>query len=55
MPPSYTQNKSHIYNWREQNKERYREIAKLSARRLAPYKKVCREFRNILIDDICPK
>ena len=51
MPPSYEQNKTHIYNWRANNKERYREIAKISARRLAPFKKVWREFRNILIDE----
>ena len=55
MPPTYQQNKAHIYNWREHNRDRYREIARLSEKKRYAYKKVCREFRNILIDDFCPK
>ena len=45
MPsPSYKQNKSHIYTWREKNQDRYRAIV----RRSDEWKKITKVFRNIL-------
>ena len=45
-PPSYIQNKKHIYKWREQNKERHREIDLKSKR----WKKVQMIFFQILLN-----
>jgi len=50
MPLPYTQNKKHIYSWREANKEKYNEIAKIHMRRRYAWLRVCKEFRRILID-----
>jgi len=51
--PSYKQNKSHIYNYREKNKEKYNEYQRnlMFQKRNNPhfeFDKICKIFRNIL-------
>ncbi len=51
--PSYKQNKSHIYIYREKNKERYNEYQRnlMFQKRHNPhfeFEKICKIFRNIL-------
>lgn len=45
MPPTYQQNKEHIYKWREKNRDKYRKIAAKTER----WKKAKKEFLNILL------
>ena len=51
MPLPYLQNKKHIYAWRERNTVTYNEISRKSAKRMYHWRKICKEFRNILIDE----
>lgn len=45
MPPSYKQNKIHIYKWLEQNREKHNYNQARSIR----WRRIKREFLNILI------
>jgi len=51
--PSYEQNKEFIYNWREKNKEKHRELSKIHMRnyrlKLQNWKEIKFEFLNILL------
>jgi len=44
-PPTYKQNKAHIYHWRQQNRDLYRKIASKSER----WRRIKKEFLAILI------
>ncbi len=46
----YTKNKIHIYKWRQNNMERYREIGKLYKRKIDTWKKERKFFLKILLD-----
>lgn len=53
MPPTYTQNKAHIYIYREKNKVKYNEYQRnlMFQKRNNPhfeFEKICKIFRNIL-------
>lgn len=48
MPPSYQQNKVHIYNWREKNIEKHKELSRLHMKKYCQWKKIQREFLGIL-------
>jgi hypothetical protein len=49
MSVSYKQNKKHIYNWRERNKEYNREINRKSKRKYDAWNKIKKEFLCILL------
>lgn len=49
MPLPYKQNKVHIYNWRENNKENFNEYCKIRQRKYDAWKRETKKFRNILI------
>lgn len=53
MPPTYAQNKEHIYKWRAQNKERHNELASKSMVKYRLKKKtwleIQKEYFNILL------
>lgn len=64
MPPTYQQNKKHIYKWRENNPEEWAVIQAKNIRqyyihngdavrsynrKMYQYHKQCKMFRNILI------
>lgn len=51
MPsPTYAQNKVHIYNWRDKNKEQLKELNRKSAQKFRNWNKIKTEFLNILIE-----
>ena len=50
MPLSYAKNKVHIYKYKETHLDKCREIDRLSKRRKYAWKKVSKEFLNILLD-----
>ena len=50
MPSSYVKNKKFIYNWREKNPDRYRELSKLAKRRADMFKKERNRLFRILLD-----
>ena len=50
MPTTYEKNKKHIYAWRAKNIETLRELNRNSGRKLRSWRKVQREFLNILLD-----
>ena len=50
MPLSYKQNKVHIYKYRETHLDKVREIDRLSKRRQYAWKKIQKEYLNILLD-----
>lgn len=50
MPLPYSQNKVHIYKYRENNLDKVREIDRLSKKRKYNWKKVSKEFLNILLE-----
>jgi len=50
MPLPYSQNKKHIYKWRESNLTKLREINRISKAKCDRWKKVKKEFLLILID-----
>jgi len=51
MSGTYSQNKKSIYNWREKNKEKWNQYRRLNYKQNAIWKKISREFLNILLDD----
>jgi hypothetical protein len=50
MQGSYSQNKKSIYNWREKNKEKYNKYMLEKQKKKYTWKKISREFMNILLD-----
>lgn len=50
MPPSYKQNKVHIYKYREKNLDKVRSINLKAWHKYSAWKKVQKEFLNILLD-----
>ena len=44
MPPTYSQNKVHIYKWIEKNKDRHNE---LSAQAMVKYRLKCKNWKEI--------
>lgn len=50
MPPTYAQNKVHIYKWRENNRDAMREINRKSTLKYYIWKRIQKEFLNILIN-----
>jgi len=51
MPPTYTQNKKHIYKWRENNIERKREINRRLQKKYDMWKREKTIFLRILLLD----
>jgi hypothetical protein len=49
MPPSYKQNKMHIYKWREKNNERLKEINRMSKRKYNLWNREKLKFLQILL------
>jgi hypothetical protein len=50
MPPTYKQNKEHIYKWRANNMDKIREIDNRRKKRAYYWKKIRLEFLQILIN-----
>ncbi len=50
MPPTYIQNKVHIYKYRATHLDKVRLISRNSKRRYDNWKKIQREFLRILLD-----
>jgi len=50
MSSKYQKNKTHIYNYREKNLDKVREMQKLYKRRKDTWLKIQKEFFNILFD-----
>ena len=50
MSPSYSQNKSHIYNWRKKNHETYNKISAKNMVKYRSWKKIQSIFLNIVLD-----
>jgi hypothetical protein len=48
-PPSYKQNKKHIYSWRENNQDRYKELNLKHQIKFQTWKKIQKEFLQILL------
>lgn len=48
----YKMCKASIYRWRENYPEKYKTNAKRSSQKQYAWKKVCRQFRHILIDEL---
>jgi hypothetical protein len=49
MPPTYAQNKVHIYKWRETNHEKHNEMSAKYMVRCRSWKKIQKVFLNILL------
>ena len=49
MPPTYEQNKKHIYKWREANTDRKKELDNKHQKKRYRWKKISIEFLCILI------
>jgi hypothetical protein len=49
MAWEYSKNKKCIYNWRNNNKEKYNYICKLNMRKYNAWNRIKKEFLNILI------
>jgi hypothetical protein len=49
MPPTYKQNKVHIYKWREQNRERKKELDRIHQRKRYFWKVESKIYLNILL------
>jgi hypothetical protein len=49
MPPTYEQNKSHIYNWRAKNPDKYRANVRKAQKKYENWKKIQKVFLNILL------
>jgi len=47
--PTYAQNKKFIMNWRLKNKDRNREITKISKRKYDAWKKIQKVYLGILL------
>lgn len=50
MPTTYAKNKSHIYAWRQKNIDTVREINRKSKHKRDVWKKIQKEFLNILFE-----
>jgi hypothetical protein len=50
MPQTYAQNKVHIYKYKQTHLDKCREIDRLSKRRRYNWKKIQREYLNILLE-----
>jgi hypothetical protein len=50
MPPTYSQNKVHIYKYRANHLDKVRLIGRNSKRRYDAWKKIQKEFLRILLD-----
>lgn len=51
MPsPNYSQNKSHIYKWRETHLEQNREVNRRAKSKYDAWKKITKIYFQILID-----
>jgi len=50
MPTTYAKNKAHIYAWRQKNVDAMREVNKKSAHKYYAWKRIQKEFLNILLD-----
>jgi hypothetical protein len=48
-PPTYEQNKQHIYSWREKNRDKYRDISRKAQLKYKGWKKIQTIFLNILL------
>lgn len=48
-PPSYKQNKVHIYAWRENNQEKYKALNRKHQEKFQTWKKIQKEFLRILL------
>jgi hypothetical protein len=51
MKGTYSQNKKSIYNWREKNRDKWNEYRRNLWKQNSTWKKISREFMNILLDD----
>ena len=51
MTGTYHQNKKSIYNWIAKNKVKYNEYRRIKQQHWRAWKKISREFMNILLDD----
>lgn len=51
MPPTYQQNKIHIYNYRAKNIEKHREFNRINVYKYNMWNKAKKEFLAILRDD----
>ncbi len=50
MPTTYAKNKAHIYAWRQKNGDAMREVNRKSSHKYYTWKKIQKEFLNILIN-----
>jgi len=50
MPLKYTQNKKHIYNWRETHKQEWLDYHKITQRKYDNWKRIKKIFMNILLE-----
>jgi hypothetical protein len=50
MPLKYSQNKIHIYNWRENNPDHYKLVKKLWKRKNDAWIRIQKIYLNILLD-----
>lgn len=50
MPTTYAKNKVHIYAWRQKNLTAMREVNRKSSNKYYTWKRIQKEFLNILID-----
>lgn len=48
MGQSYLENKVHIYNYREKNREKVLKQQRINQRKLDAFKRISKVFRNIL-------
>lgn len=51
MPTTYSKNKAHIYKWRQNNNEKYKENCKIHQRKYQIWKKIKMDFLNILLEN----
>lgn len=51
MPTTYSKNKSHIYKWRQNNSDKYKECCKVNQKKYQCWKKIKMEFLNILLEN----
>jgi hypothetical protein len=49
MPPTYQQNKAHIYNWRAKNPDKQRAVVRKSKQKYDNWKKIQKVYLNILL------
>lgn len=51
MPPTYEQNKSHIYKYRITHREQFLELNRRSKRRYDAWKRIQKIYLNILLEN----